>query len=113
MCGDLNRGEHMNCAVLAWDAALGDEAPVTTHLLKDWSRIDAAFFEGLTTDSRTSIHDNIIERLTAIKTYADFRRVVDKMGPYTPFEFTEDRGSIVSPRETAADMAAHFLRQKV
>jgi len=97
----------MNCAVLAWDTALGDEAPVTLHMIQDWSRIESAF------TFHESVRENIIERLSAITTFAHYRRMCDRMGPYTPFEFTEERGSIVSPNETASDMAAHFLRLKV
>ncbi len=113
MCGDLNRGERMNCAVLAWDDEAGAEAPVTVHILKDWSRVTSAFWSNLQATASESLRENIVERIASIKTLADFRKTIDRSGPYTPFEFTEERGSIVSPEETAGDMAEYFLRQKV
>lgn len=113
MCGDLNRGERMNCAVLAWDDTLGVDAPVTVHIIKDWTRIHLAFFSHLPPSGSESWRENIIERISGIKILGDFRRVIEKSGPYTPFEFTEERGSTVLPEETAADMAEYFLRQKV
>ena len=112
MCGDLNRGERMNCAVLAWDYTLGVEAPVTAHLVADWERIRTAFFAHLPPGAFEGLRDDIIQRLSAIKTLKDFRTTLEKSGPYTPFEFTEERGSTVSPEDTAASMADWFLHRE-
>lgn len=107
MCGDLNRGERMNVGVLAWDTELGPSAPVSLRLLKDWTRIHAAF---------PSSYSDMIQKqvetcLTDIRTYADFQKAVNKQGPYTPFEFTEERGSLESPENTVVGTAQFFLRQ--
>lgn len=106
MYGDLNRGERMNIAVLAWDTLLGATAPVTVHVLEDWSRIHAAFPAGGEEQQRL-----VSVRLEGIETYAEYIQIWTRMGPYTPFEFTEERGSLESPEKTAASMAVYFLRQ--
>jgi hypothetical protein len=111
MCGDLNRGERMNCAVLAWDMNEGEHAPVTIHMTKNWDRIIRAFWSHLPPNGIHGLAENITERLAAIKTLKDFHWAVERMGPYTPFEFTEERGSIASPEQTAGDMADWFLHR--
>jgi hypothetical protein len=112
-CGDLNRGEKMNCAVLAWDSTLGDDSPVSVYVISDWARIRTAFWPshvGWTTDDLTN---DITSRILAIKTLGDFRQVFSTMGPYTPFDFTDERTAAESPEKTAAGMADYFLHRKV
>jgi hypothetical protein len=107
MCGDLNRGERMNVAVLAWDTEQGLASPVSLRLLKDWTRVHAAFPSSF----GDMIQKQVETCLTDIRTYADFKRTLDKTGPYTPFEFTEERGSLESPENTVIGTAQFFLRQ--
>lgn len=107
MYGDLNRGERMNVGVMAWDTEQGLAAPVSLRLLKDWTRVHAAF----PSSSSDLLQKQVETRLTDIRTYADFKKTLDKMGPYTPFEFTEERGSLESPENTIIGTAQFFLRQ--
>jgi len=116
MCGDLNRGERMNCGVLSWDHTLGDEdlgeAPVTVHLTLDWERIRTAFFNQIPVSAFEGLRDDIVRRLSSIKTLKDLRTAYEKMGPYTPFEFTEERASTETPEATGVSMADWFLQQE-
>jgi hypothetical protein len=108
MYGDLNRGEKLNVGVLAWDGTLGVTAPVTVIMRKDWTRIHATFPWG---GNGPEVQQNVTERMLAIKTLHDFRCTWEKMGPYTPFEFTEERGSIEAPEKTALWAARYFLQE--
>ncbi len=103
--GYLNRGETMNIAVLAWEHGRGPEMPVFQRGLHNWQRVEQAFprpgFEQFV--------DDTTRRLEAIKTVGDYEVVVSKMGPYTPFEFTEERPSTASPEDTLEAMVKFFL----
>lgn len=102
--GDLHREEHMNVGVLAWEVA--EDLPksvVHLRLLQNWTRLVAAF------PSIANIRDDIEKRLQAIKTYGDYVAVIDRMGPYTPFEFTEERPSLLAPDVLIVEVAPHFL----
>lgn len=109
MFGYLNRGERMNVAVMSWDFEVGvpvpPETPVYQRVIGDWTRIEAAFPRA----GSQELRDDVITRLANIRTYADYEKVLSKMGPYTPFEFTEERGSTVMAAETLASMAEYFI----
>lgn len=83
--GNLHNGERMNVAVLFWRTNVGQDSPVTCRLLKDWSRLETAF------RWPPDLKEDIIARVSAIKTEGDYEKVSSKMGPYTPFEFSDER----------------------
>jgi hypothetical protein len=103
--GYLIREEHMNIAVLAWEHDKGPDTPVFMKFIDDWSHVQASFPRGASEELR---HD-VTQRLTAIKTYGDYQKVRDRMGPYTPFEFTDERASLATPESTLESMAKFFL----
>ncbi len=104
--GYLDRDEHMNIGVLAWEHGVGPDTPVFQQLIDDWSRIIQAFPKS---GADGWVREEVIQRLTAIKTYGDYQRTLDKMGPYTPFEFSEEKPSIAFPEDTLAIGVEHFL----
>ena len=93
--GYLTRGESLNVAVLAWEHG-GPEQPVYQYHLVDWSRVQAAFPRA----GGDELRDDVLKRLEAIKTVGDYRAVLEQIGPYTPFEFTEERASLTSAGDT-------------
>lgn len=102
--GDLHREEHMNVGVLAWEVSEDlSQSAVHVRLLQNWSRLVAAF------PSIANIREDIEKRLQAIKTYGDLIAVIDRMGPYTPFEFTEERPSTLTADVLLVEIAPHFL----
>lgn len=104
--GYLIRGEHMNIGVLCWEHNAGPDASVLQQLLTDWTRILQAF-PGSGADGW--VKDEVLGCLGAVKTYGDYERVLSKMGPYTPFEFSEEKGSLAFPEDTLAIGVEHFL----
>lgn len=104
--GYLVRDEHMNIGVLAWEHEAGDEAPVLQQLILDWGPIARAFPHS---GADGWVRDEVIQRLSAIKTFGDYKKVLDKMGPYTPFEFSDERASIAFPEDTLRIGVQHFL----
>jgi hypothetical protein len=104
--GYLTRGESMNVAVLAWEHGVGPDTPVVQRVIVDWGHVMASFPRA----GGDEMRDDVIKRLAGIQTFGDYEKVLGKMGPYTPFEFTEERGSIASPEDTLEHMAAFFLR---
>jgi hypothetical protein len=103
--GYLVRGESMNVAVLCWEHGIGPEAPVLRRVLDDWTHVMASFPRA----GGYELRDDVLKRLAEIRTYGDYVRVLDKMSPYTPFEFTDERASIGFPEDTIESMAKFFL----
>lgn len=104
--GYLVREEHMNIAVLSWEHNAGDQTPVLQQIILDWEPIARAF-PGAGADGW--VREEVITRLEAIKTFGDYRKVLDKMGPYTPFEFSDERPSAAFPEDTLRSTVQHFL----
>lgn len=104
--GYLDRDEHMNIGVLCWESGVGVDAPVLQKLIDDWGRITQAFPKS---GADGWVREEVIRRLTEIKTYGDYQRTLEKMGPYTPFEFSDERPSIAFPEDTLAIGVEHFL----
>lgn len=102
--GDINRDETINVAVLMWRDDDGDASPVHARFLKDWSRLLQSFRW-----STDEMQNEILSRLSQIKTKEDYKLVLSKMGPYTPFEFTEERASVGSPEAVIDQLATFFL----
>ncbi len=104
--GYLNREENMNVAVLVWEHGVGPDTPVLMKLIEDWDPIVRAF-PGSGADGW--VREEVIRRLSEIRTFGDYERTCEKMGPYTPFEFRQPYPSIGFPEETLSSMAKHFL----
>lgn len=107
--GYLNRGESMNVGILAWEHDAGNETPVLQRLLSDWGYVLAAFPHGM---SGEELRDDVIARVTTIKTYGDYFKVWERMGPYTPFEFTEPCYSTTSAAELLESMWQYFFTDR-
>jgi hypothetical protein len=102
--GELNRGEHMNVALLAWDeGCVPSSTPIHMRMLKDWKRVRMAFPRPL------DFEEDVIKRVTAIKTFADYQEVLRRMGPYTPFEFSDERPSTEPAEKILGGLVEHFL----
>ncbi len=104
--GYLHRDEHMNIGVLCWEHGVGEDTPVLQKLIEDWGRIVQAF-PGSGADGW--VREEVIRRLSEIKTYGDYQRTLEKMGPYMPFEFSEEKPSIAFPEDMLAIGIEHFL----
>lgn len=105
--GELSRGEHMNVALLAWDEPGGSVAaadiPIHMRMLKDWKRVRMAFPRPI------DFEEDVITRVAAIKTFADYQEVLRRMGPYTPFEFSDERASTELAEGILEGLVEHFL----
>jgi hypothetical protein len=104
--GDLNRGEHMNVAVLAWEHDVGSDTPVYQRMISDWTRIQQAFPKS---GADGWVQEEVIRRISSIRTLGDYERTKSEVGPYTPFEFTEERPSMASAVDTLEAMWKFFL----
>lgn len=115
-CGALVRGESMNVGVLAWETPPGatfetpadPAAPVIHRLLDDWDYVMQAFPRYVP----AWVRDDVLERLRAIRTYGDYERVLDRMTPYTPFEFSDVRPSMSTPEETLQTTWKFFFEER-
>lgn len=96
--GDLIRDETMNIGVITY----GDGV-FCSQFLKNWDRIRAAF------KSPQMLIDNALSRLNDIKTEEQLKAVMERTGPYTPFEFAEPRPSLDSAESTLRWAAKFFL----
>jgi hypothetical protein len=104
--GNLNRSESMNVAVLVWEHGVGPDTPVLLKIIDDWGPIVRAFPES---GADGWAREEVILRLSGIKTFGDYERLCEKMGPYTPFEFRTPYPSIAFPEATLHSMADYFL----
>jgi len=106
--GYLVRDESMNVAVLVWEHNIGPQAPVLKKLIEEegWARIARAFPKS---GAEGWVREEVLRRLSEIETVADYQKALQRMGPYTPFEFTEERPSIAFLDDTLRLMAEHFL----
>ena len=105
--GYLSRDESMNIGILAWEHDQGNDTPVIQRLIPDWGYILAAFPRW-----GDELRADVIQRVTAIKTYGDYYRVWERMGPYTPFEFTEPNPSTMSAAQTLEEMWKFFFTER-
>jgi hypothetical protein len=103
--GYVNRGETMNIAVMAWEHAKGPTMPVYQRVIPNWDRINQAFPRAGAED----FQEDAVRRLEAIKTVGDYEHVLLRIGPYTPFEFTDERPSTATPQDTLEQMSRLFL----
>ena len=111
--GDLHRGETMNIGILAWDHPIPfnepppPETPVMQRIIEEaeWARIFEAFPRGYNAELR----EDVVNRLQAIKTYGDYMHVWNRMGPYSPFEFTEERPSVGGAGDLLEAMWKYFF----
>jgi hypothetical protein len=104
--GYLNRGEHMNIGVLLWEHDVGLDTPVYQKLIDNWDHIVRAF-PGSGAD--TWVKDSVISALSEIRTLWDYIKLLTRMGPYTPFEFTQEKPSIAVPEQALKSLADFFL----
>ena len=115
-CGALVRGESMNVGILSWTTPEGASfltpaeptAPVLQRVLGDWTHVMQAFPRYVTEDVR----DDVLARLAAIRTYGDYAKTLERMGPYTPFEFSEERPSTATAEETLRSMWKFFFEER-
>jgi hypothetical protein len=73
------------------------------RILQNWGRALAAF------PFLSHTREDITSRLNGIQTYRDLEEVRRRLGPYSPFDFTEERASTGSSEDLVEGMALHFL----
>lgn len=108
--GYLGRSETMNVAVLGWDVDIDlslEASPVYQLVLSNWSRVERAFPRA----GGEVLKAITMEQLERIKTRKDYLYLESKMGPYTPFQFTEQRPSLLQAETLVRDMANFFLEE--
>lgn len=110
--GDLNRGEFMNVGLLAWDepdqgarrnGRVPANTPVLVRMLKDWKRVRTAF------PKPPDFEADVINRVTGIKTLKDYEDLKQRMGPYTPFEFSDERPSTEKAEKMLGGLVEFYL----
>jgi hypothetical protein len=103
--GDINRDETHNVAIVAYGRPDidGGTTGFVVRMLTNWTRFRAMFMWG------DELEQEITKRLAEITSLEQLDDVIKRMGPYTPFIFTEPRGSLDSPEATVESMAKYFL----